>query len=145
LFQIVTGDFDGAAETQKKFVNTCPVVAQVKWAAHKLDGDDEAAERTNDAFLSTMSGVADGIPVVGHVKGAVHYACGDSEGGDRAMLSATRTVGKVHWILFKLQIFEQIDKFFVKNIYFDLRSSWIRGGWFCGRWTSWSLCWWYCR
>jgi hypothetical protein len=106
LFQIVTGDLDGAAETQKNFVNTCPVVAQVKWAAHKLDGDDEAAEKTNDAFLNTMSGVADGIPVVGHVKGAVHYACGNSEAGDRSMLSATRTVGKVHWILSNYKVWE---------------------------------------
>ncbi len=90
---MVTGDTKGAARTQSNFVKSCPVVSQVTWAVHKLEGDDKAAEATNEAFLNTMSGVADGLPVVGHVKGALHYACGDVDGGNKAMLSASRTVG----------------------------------------------------
>jgi len=46
LFQLTTGDLDGAKKTQEDFVEA--------WKDHPLQ---------------TIGDIADGIPVVGHVKG----------------------------------------------------------------------------
>uniref|UniRef100_A0A914ZD12 Uncharacterized protein n=1 Tax=Panagrolaimus superbus TaxID=310955 RepID=A0A914ZD12_9BILA len=89
--QLVTGDVEGAAQTQKEFFQRCPVVSQVTSTVQFVAGDTKGAVETQKACLRTVSDVADGIPVVGHVKGIAHYVCNDEEGGDRAMKAATRT------------------------------------------------------
>lgn len=93
-FQLITGDFEGAAQTQENFIKTCPVVSQLTSVVQSISGDEKGARETQKAFLNTVNGVANGIPVVGHVKGVVHYACGDKDGGDQAMKSSSRSVGK---------------------------------------------------
>jgi hypothetical protein len=92
--QAISGDTDGARQTQINFLKTCPIVSQGTSAVQAIAGDRRAAEETQKAFGKTMSGLADGIPVVGHIKGGIHYACGDKAGGDQAMKSSSHSVGK---------------------------------------------------
>uniref|UniRef100_A0A1I7T3A4 EF-hand domain-containing protein n=1 Tax=Caenorhabditis tropicalis TaxID=1561998 RepID=A0A1I7T3A4_9PELO len=93
LVQLATGDKDGAAETQEKFLHECIGVSQVTSAVYLLAGETEKAGETQIRCGKTLSNFADGVPVVGHVKGAIHHAVGDHEGGNKALVAATRTTG----------------------------------------------------
>ncbi|KAM9306728.1 uncharacterized protein KZ484_000120 [Pholidichthys leucotaenia] len=93
LVQVVCGDTEGAAKTQKNFVRKCPVVSQTVALGALIAGDEDEAEEIFKEGLETIGDFVDGTPVVGHVKGAIHYACGDKTGGDKAMKSASRTTG----------------------------------------------------
>lgn len=94
LVQVISGDAEGAQQTQENFLKQCPIVSQGTSLVQAISGDEKGARETQMAFLNTVSGVANGIPVVGHAKGVVHYVCGDKEGGDQAMKSSSRTVGE---------------------------------------------------
>ena len=84
LVQVVTGDPDGAAETQEKFFHECIGVSQVgahfqsfKYTClfsvtslvYLATGDTEKAGETQVRCGKQLSNFADGVPVVGHVKG----------------------------------------------------------------------------
>ncbi|KAH9522800.1 hypothetical protein DERF_006358 [Dermatophagoides farinae] len=85
--QVITGDMEGACQTQANFSRECPIVSQ-NW----LVVMGEAAIETQRRCLSTMNDFVDGLPIVGHVKGGIHHLIGDHEGGNRAFKAATRTL-----------------------------------------------------
>lgn len=91
--QAVTGNTEGARQTQENFSRQCPIVSQARSAVEAITGDTDAAEQTQLEFLKNASRVVDSVPVVGHVKGGVHYVCGDTKGGDMAMKRATGVAG----------------------------------------------------
>ncbi|CAL2036653.1 unnamed protein product [Caenorhabditis brenneri] len=93
LVQLATGDVDGAAETQEKFIHECVGVSQVTSLVYLAAGEAEKAGETQVRCGKTLSNFADGVPVVGHAKGAVHHILGDHEGGNKALVAATRTTG----------------------------------------------------
>lgn len=93
LVQVISGDTEGARQTQENFSKQCPIVSQTRSLVELGLGKKEAAGNTQKEFLGTVNNVANGIPVFGHVKGAIHYVAGDKEGGDTAMKSASRTTG----------------------------------------------------
>lgn len=101
LFQVMTGDVEGARQTQERFLQA--------WQTAKLD---------------ILYAILDGTPLVGHVKGKyptpycssvlspipsslvdicgflrhaglVHYSLGQGEAGDQAMKAASRTVAVI--------------------------------------------------
>ena len=69
LVQIVTGDVEGARQTQANFSRECPIVSQVRSVVELASGDGEAAIETQSRCLTTMNDFVDGVPIVGHVKG----------------------------------------------------------------------------
>lgn len=93
IVQLATGDVDGAAETQEKFIHECVGVSQVTSLVYLAAGEAEKAGETQVRCGKTLSNFADGVPVVGHAKGAVHHMLGDHEGGNKALVAATRTTG----------------------------------------------------
>ncbi|GMS80374.1 hypothetical protein PENTCL1PPCAC_2549, partial [Pristionchus entomophagus] len=96
LVQFVTGDKDGARNTQEKFLHECPIVAQATSIVELVaDKNREKFKDTNLRTVRVLSNVADGIPIVGHVKGAIHAAAGDFPGARNAIKSANRSVGVV--------------------------------------------------
>ncbi|KAF6198577.1 hypothetical protein GE061_008325 [Apolygus lucorum] len=95
LVQVISGDADGAKRTQENFVNTAPVVSQIKSAVHAAKGDNEAAKKTQEQFAHNLEEVADGLPVVGHIKGGVHIGLGDREKGEAIIKGASSTTGSV--------------------------------------------------
>ncbi|GMR59413.1 hypothetical protein PMAYCL1PPCAC_29608, partial [Pristionchus mayeri] len=96
LVQFITGDKDGARDTQEKFLHECPIVAQATSIVELVaDKNKEKFKDTNMRTVRILSNVADGIPIVGHVKGAIHAATGDFPGARNAIKSANRSVGVV--------------------------------------------------
>lgn len=93
LVQVISGDAEGAKQTQENFSKQCPIVSQARSAVEAAAGDTKAARQTQMEFVGLVSNVTNAIPVVGHIKGGIHYACGDKEGGDQAMKSSSRTIG----------------------------------------------------
>ncbi|CAP21494.1 Protein CBG25024 [Caenorhabditis briggsae] len=93
VVQLVTGDVDGAAATQEKFLHECVGVSQVTSLVYLAAGEPEKAGDTQIRCVKNVSNFADGVPGVGHVKGAIHHIAGDHEGGNKAILAATRTTG----------------------------------------------------
>lgn len=93
VFQLISGDKNGAKTTQENFTRQCPGVSQLRSAVEYIDGDQVAALETQKEFIRNTSSIIDSVPLVGHVKGTVHYVVGDKEGGDNAMKSASRSVG----------------------------------------------------
>lgn len=67
--QLITGDTEGAAQTQANFFRECPGVSQATSLVQLAAGDAEGALETQKRCLGTVNNVANGIPVVGHVKG----------------------------------------------------------------------------
>lgn len=68
-FQVITGDFEGAARTQGNFFKECPVVSQATSVGQLLAGDSKGALETQKRCVGTINNVANGVPVVGHCKG----------------------------------------------------------------------------
>ncbi|KAJ6545267.1 hypothetical protein B0H19DRAFT_1221674 [Mycena capillaripes] len=69
LWELVTGDANGAKETQEQFLDT--------WKNHPGQ---------------QISDLADNIPLVGNVLGVIHLAMGDTEGFWKSEEAATRTL-----------------------------------------------------
>ncbi|KAL4509196.1 hypothetical protein ABPG72_018127 [Tetrahymena utriculariae] len=95
LFLAITGDTEGARQTQENFFNKAPIVSQFKSAVQANRGDNEGALETQKQFLNGMDELADGIPVVGHAKGAIDLIAGDEEKGFQAVKAASRPVGVI--------------------------------------------------
>lgn len=91
IFQVITGDIEGASQTLKNFAETGIIASQITSFIHVARGDYEAARKTQIKFEKGMESLADSIPVAGHVKGIIHYALGENEKGDAAMKSASGT------------------------------------------------------
>ena len=91
IFQVITGDIEGAGQTQKNFAGTGRIASQITSFIHVARGDYEAARKTQIKFEKGMESLADSIPVAGHIKGIIHYALGENEKGDAAMKSASGT------------------------------------------------------
>lgn len=68
LCQLVTGDVEGARQTQEDFFRECPGISQSVALGQAIAGDTEGAEETFRRGIGTVSNVANGIPIVGHVK-----------------------------------------------------------------------------
>lgn len=98
LFQAITGDLDGAKETQKQFFQQCPVVSQTTSLIQFLADDKEGAKETWNKGCSTVNQVVNSVPIVGHVKSGIHKVCGDDEGAAQAFKSANRSTGCLHLI-----------------------------------------------
>eukprot|EP00474_Spongospora_subterranea_P005524 CRZ05982.1 hypothetical protein [Spongospora subterranea] len=88
--QAAFGDLEGAAETQRVFLNTCPIVSQAKSAAQAMLGDPDAARETQMQFVKNLEQVAEATPGIGYITATVHYACGNAERGNEVMEKATR-------------------------------------------------------
>ncbi|KAH9522798.1 hypothetical protein DERF_006358 [Dermatophagoides farinae] len=88
--QVITGDVEGARQTQENFSRECPIVSQARSVVELASGNEEAAIETQSRCLTTMNDFVDGVPIVGHVKGGLHHLIGDHEGGDRALNAASR-------------------------------------------------------
>ena len=91
VVQLVCGDTEAAAQTQKNFARGCPGVSQIVSVGQLIAGDTDGALETQKYCVKGLSNVVDSVPLVGHAKGAVHYALGDTEGGNSALLAATRS------------------------------------------------------
>lgn len=89
LFQMVTGDFDGALNTQKNFVNDGLITSQARSAYFLVTGEPQKALDIQKEFGKNAEPLIDGLPVIGHLKGAIHLAVGDTRHGVRALESAT--------------------------------------------------------
>ncbi|CAC5364492.1 unnamed protein product [Mytilus coruscus] len=89
LFQVMTGDVDGALQTAENFAETGIIGSQLTSLVHIIDGNEEAARETQQKFGKSMESLADSIPVVGHIKGAIHYDLGQTEKGDSVFKSAS--------------------------------------------------------
>ncbi|KAH9409202.1 hypothetical protein TYRP_023706 [Tyrophagus putrescentiae] len=89
--QLLTGDVEGARQTQEDFFRECPGISQGVALGQLIAGDIEGAEETLYRGVDTLNNVVDEIPLVGHAKSGVHLICGDTEGASRAFQSATRS------------------------------------------------------
>ncbi len=67
--QLVTGDVEGARQTQEDFIHECPLLSQGVALGQLMAGDTEGAEETFHRGVDTLNNVANGIPLVGHAKG----------------------------------------------------------------------------
>lgn len=67
--QVMTGDVEGARQTQSNFSRECPIISQVRSVAELVRDNKKAAKKTQSQFLKNMSNFVDGFPFVGHVKG----------------------------------------------------------------------------
>ena len=67
--QVITGDMEGACQTQANFSRECPIVSQARSVVELASGNEEAAIETQSRCLTTMNDFVDGVPIVGHVKG----------------------------------------------------------------------------
>ncbi|KAI9324578.1 hypothetical protein DFJ73DRAFT_915618 [Zopfochytrium polystomum] len=93
LVQFISGDSEGAKETQENFSRQLPVVPQLRSLVECIKGDNDAARSTQESCGEFLLGALDGMPVIGHVKGGIHYALGQQDRGDQSMKAASRTVG----------------------------------------------------
>nr|XP_022291620.1 uncharacterized protein LOC111102957 [Crassostrea virginica] len=92
LYQVMTGDIEGARQTQKNFAETGIIASQITSLIHSANGDNEAARKTQIKFAKGIESLVDSIPYFGHIKGGIHYALGQKEKGDAVMKSASGTV-----------------------------------------------------
>lgn len=93
LYQLLTNDADGAAKTQRNFLNDGIGTAQARSLYFLATGDAEKALAIQKKFYKNTEELTDSIPVVGHIKGAVHLLTGDTEHGWTAIKSATSSTG----------------------------------------------------
>jgi hypothetical protein len=95
----ISGDKDGAKQTQRTFMNECPVVSQVKSYRQWKGGDQLGAMITQAKFFNATKEnvvcVLNGTPVIGHAKAMAHYVMGNQEEGHRALKAASRTTGVI--------------------------------------------------
>lgn len=92
--QAMSGDFDGASDTEEQLSKQCPVISQLR-SALEATYDLDAANRTQHKFLGNVESVPDATPIVGHVKGAVHSALSQTEPGEEYLRSASHTTASV--------------------------------------------------
>ena len=71
--QAISGDSDGARETQLKFLKTFIGFSQIFSLVQSIKGDNQGARQTQKECLKTLGSMVDGISVAGHIKGVVHY------------------------------------------------------------------------
>ncbi|KAJ3129052.1 hypothetical protein HK098_002644 [Nowakowskiella sp. JEL0407] len=90
--QALSGDTEGAKQTQENFIKRCPIISQCNSAVHLALGDTKTATEVQQSFLTEfLDPAVSSLPVLGHLKGGVHYALGEKEKGDECMKTATRT------------------------------------------------------
>ncbi|XP_071178047.1 uncharacterized protein [Mytilus edulis] len=89
LFQVMSGDVDGARHTAEKFAETGIIASQMTSLIHVMNGDEEAARETQKKFGKSMESLADSVPVVGHIKGSIHHIVGQKEKGNSVFKSAS--------------------------------------------------------
>jgi hypothetical protein len=56
-----------------------------------MQGDDEAATKTNEEFVQSTDGFLKKTPILGHARACIAYLTGDKEAGDETMSQATNT------------------------------------------------------
>jgi len=99
LVQTVSGDTEGAKQTQKNFTDTFPIVSQAKSIGLFLKGHPRKAKDIQKTFVKNVGNFVNeainSTPIVGHIKGAVHYAIGDPGGGKDAIDSANHVSGAI--------------------------------------------------
>jgi len=93
--QAVTGDKEGAVQTQYNFSRQCPVISQVRSLGELAFVSSAAAWQTQVEQGRVLNGLANGIPILGHAKSAVHYSLGQKEESLAAAKAATRTTAVV--------------------------------------------------
>jgi len=92
IVQLLFGQTSQALDTQINFVDSTPILSQLKSLYEAFGQDDWVkAAKTQEKFLIVTSATIDGIPLVGHVKGLGHYFIGDAKRGHQAMKRADRT------------------------------------------------------
>jgi len=94
-FQMLTGDVDGATNTQRNFLNDGVGPSQVRSVVYLVTGEPKRALDVQTKFVVNMGKVAEGVPIVGYTKGVVHLITGDGNAGWNAIKSATSSTGAV--------------------------------------------------
>ena len=99
LIQAVSGNIEGARQTQRNFTDSFPIVSQAKSFHYFLKHDPMKARDIQKRFLQNaaplINEAMNSTPGLGHIKGAVHFAMGDREGGKDALESATHVLGSM--------------------------------------------------
>jgi len=96
IVQCTLGNWDAARDTQDNFSKQCIICSQVRWAVETVQGDEKAAQKTNEAFYDSTDGFLKKTPILGHARGCLAYLSGDKQTGDETMVQATKTtVGMV--------------------------------------------------
>lgn len=81
LFQLIFGEKEDAAKTQKNFLNFGVGPSQLRSVYFVATGEPKKAWGIQKECLSSLEGVLDSTPIVGHMKGGVHLLAGDHDHG----------------------------------------------------------------
>lgn len=90
LVQAVSGNMEGARETQDHFINDNPVLGDVNYLIKLSKGDKAAAKKIRRRANKAWSRSANNVPVVGHIKGALHLSQHENKRAKEAFESANR-------------------------------------------------------
>ena len=91
LVQVISGDEEGALETQKNFIRTGIIASQINSAVVAAQGDHEEARRIQEEFGEESLTILEGLPLVGHAMSAGYAAGGDLEKAEQVALTATKS------------------------------------------------------
>jgi hypothetical protein len=95
IVQALTGDLDGAKQTQTDFLESFPVASQLTSLYYSIKGEESEAVRVQKRCLDFLSQTANSVPIVGHVKAGIHKVCGDDKGASEAFKASTRTTAVI--------------------------------------------------
>lgn len=95
LVQMITGDVNGAQQTQIHYLNEGLGPAQARSAYFAVNGEFQKSIDIQKKFVKNLEGLLDGTPVLGHIKGGIHLLAGDHDHGLNALKSATSTTGTI--------------------------------------------------
>lgn len=93
LFQLITGDVEGAGRTQMNFLNEGLITSQARSIYYAVTGHPKKALEIQKDFGRNLEPIIDGLPFVGHLKGSIHLAVGDVDHGLQALVAATANLG----------------------------------------------------
>lgn len=93
LFQLITGDVEGAGRTQMNFLNEGLITSQARSVYFAVTGHPSKALEIQKDFGRNVEPLIDGLPFVGHLKGTIHLAVGDTDHGSKALKAATSSLG----------------------------------------------------
>lgn len=94
-FQLLSGDLDGALQTQDNFFNDGFVTSQARSVYALVTGRPGEAWAIQKEFGANLGQIVDCVPVLGHAKGIMHFVLGQPDEGWAAVKQATSTTGAV--------------------------------------------------
>jgi hypothetical protein len=100
IIQLSVGNWEDAKTTQENFSKQCIIVSQIRSMVERAQGDEEAANNTNEEFCKSTDGLLRKTPIVGHARGCLAYLLGDTKTGDATMVEATKTTVGAAMVVF---------------------------------------------